>query len=55
LTEEAKGIINGLLCDVEHHLGTGGVAEMKALLPLAQSPNLLSEFVLPDGSTATHV
>jgi serine/threonine kinase 38 len=29
LTEEAKGIISGLLCDVEHHLGIRGVAEMK--------------------------
>ncbi|CAM6009652.1 unnamed protein product [Sphagnum balticum] len=54
LTEEAKGIISGLLCDVEHHLGTRGVAEMKVLLPLPHSPKLLSEFVLPDGSTATH-
>jgi hypothetical protein len=31
------------------------VAEMKVLLPLPHLPNLLSEFVLPDGSTATHV
>ncbi|KAH8958653.1 hypothetical protein BDL97_06G036600 [Sphagnum fallax] len=30
LTEEAKGFISGLLCDVEHRLGTRGVAEMKA-------------------------
>jgi hypothetical protein len=53
LTEEAKGFISGLLCDVEHRLGTRGVAEMKVLLPLPHSPNLLSEFVSFDDCTAT--
>jgi serine/threonine kinase 38 len=29
LTKEAKDFISKLLCDVEHRLGTRGVAEMK--------------------------